>query len=59
MSAPAFPRMTCRKCDRLNPWVFFAPVNIDHKRASCICLGCAIANGWATPQGDLKQGVTL
>ena len=54
-----FPDMNCRKCNRLNPWVYFAPVAVAPFPATCICIDCAIARGWADSQGNLKAGVTL
>lgn len=56
---PRFHLMTCRKCDNRNPMVFFAPVDMLNQHSTCICLECAVALGFATPQGDLKPGVTL
>ena len=56
---PLFNLMYCRKCDNKNPMVFFAPVDNLNQTSSCICLECAVALGFATPQGDLKEGVEL
>jgi len=52
------PRLSCRKCGRANPSVYFASVVIEGI-GSCICMGCAEARGWLDRSGNLKPGVTL
>lgn len=59
MPLETFLQMNCRKCDTVNPMVYFAPVQIDAHKGTCICIACAIASGYTTSQGDLKEGVTL
>jgi len=54
-----FADMTCRKCERLNPWVYFAPVNVAPFPATCVCIDCAKARQWVDRDGNLKAGVTL
>ena len=56
---PMFHLMTCRKCDNKNPMVFFAPVDMGNQHSTVVCLECAVALGFATSQGDLKEGVEL
>ena len=56
---PLFHVMTCRKCSNRNPIVFFAPVNQGNQHSTVICLECAVQLGFATPQGDLKEGIEL
>lgn len=55
----AFPHMTCRKCQKVNPIVFFAPVNVTPQPATCVCFDCAKDRGWLTSDGDLRSDVTL
>ena len=54
-----FAQMTCRKCETVNPVVFFAPVNVAPFPATCICFDCAKARQWVDQNGDLKKDVTL
>ena len=54
-----FPPMTCRKCERLNPMVYFAPVAVEPFPATCICFDCVKARGWLDRDDNLKPGVTL
>ncbi|AUH35729.1 hypothetical protein [Paracoccus tegillarcae] len=52
--------MSCRKCGRLNPWAYFAPVIDPYLPiGTCICLSCAEARGWLDRDGNLKPGITL
>ncbi len=53
------PRLTCRKCACVNPFVYLAPVEIQPGEGTCVCLPCARAAGFLTPDGDLKPGYTL
>lgn len=40
MSGPhPLPHLSCRTCDRSNPWVYFALVVVEGTRA-CICMDC-------------------
>lgn len=50
---------TCRKCGRVNPVVYFAPVNVyDHR--TVICYNCASERGWVNRStGSLKEGIEL
>jgi len=50
--------LTCRKCGRSNPWVYFAPVVVEGI-GTCICMACAEARGWLDRSGNLKPGVAL
>lgn len=66
-----FPDSYCRHCGEKNHIVFFSPVFVEGMDARTgkrcegqgvgthICIPCATAAGYATSQGDLKQGVTL
>ena len=57
MSGPyPLPELACRKCGKLNLWVYFAPVVVE---GTCICMDCATARGWLDRSGNLKPGVTL
>lgn len=58
MSGPIPPELTCRKCGRSNPWVYFAPVAVE-STGTCICMDCAAARGWLYKTGHLKPGVAL
>jgi hypothetical protein len=53
------PRLTCRKCPCVNPLVYLAPVEIKPGEGTCVCLPCARAAGFLTPDGDLKPGYVL
>lgn len=54
------PRLTCRKCGRINPIVCLAPVALAGDReGTCICLDCADARGWLDRDGNLKTGIEL
>ena len=55
---PPLPRLTCRKCAKSNPAVYFAPVSVDGI-GTCICFVCPEARGWLDRAGDLKEGVCL
>jgi len=65
MIGQTFMRMTCRKCEAVNPLVYFAPVveawtpDDVPESGSCVCVPCAIARRWATRDGDLMPGVVL
>ena len=61
MSGPLpLATLTCRKCGRLNPWVYFAPVILPPEPSgTCICMDCAAARGWLDPTGNLKPGISL
>ena len=61
MSGPVtLPRLTCRKCGRISPWVYFAPVILPPEPSgTCICMDCAAARGWLDPTGNLKPGISL
>lgn len=59
MMHATFPQMNCRKCDALNPMVYFAPVSVAPNPATCICFECASARQWLDRDGNLKEGVTL
>lgn len=52
------PQLTCRKCEAVNPMVYFAPVVVDGA-GTCVCFDCAKERNWTTPDGDLRPGVTL
>ena len=56
-----FPPMTCKYCDRKNPFVYFNPVPRDssHTVYACTCLDCAISIGWCTTDGTVKDGVSF
>lgn len=54
-----FATMTCRKCDAVNPAVFFAPVNVAPIPATCICFDCIAKRGWLDSDGNLKKDVQL
>ena len=59
MSGPhTLPRLSCRKCGRINPPVYFAPVAIEGE-GSCICYACAAARQWLDQDGNLLPGVEL
>ena len=59
MSGPhPLPHLSCRKCGRSNPWVYFAPVVVEGI-GTCICMACAEARGWLDRSGNLKPGVAL
>lgn len=53
-----FPELTCRKCEKRNPMVYFAPVSIAGK-GTCVCFECAKSKGWINSHGDIKTGITL
>ena len=53
----SFVDMTCRKCDAINPMVFFAPIPVAPY--SCICFDCAKSRGWTDSDGNLKEGIEL
>ena len=55
----AFPTMTCRKCDAVNPMVYFAPVNVAPTPATCICFDCANARQWLDSEGNVRKDVNL
>lgn len=62
--AQVLPTLRCRKCDRQNPVVYFAPVSIPDKHTdtytgTCICYSCADERGWIDKSGDIKAGVSL
>jgi len=50
------PAMTCRKCDKANPVVYFAPIAENN---TCICLACAKSRQWLDKNDNLKEGVAL
>lgn len=52
------PPMSCRKCGRINPTVYLAPV-VAPGSGTCICIDCAQKRGWLDANGDLKPGITL
>jgi len=52
------PRLSCRKCGRTSPPVYFAPVTIEGE-GSCICYACAEERHWLDPDGDLRPGIEL
>ena len=52
------PELTCRKCGRSSPWVYFAPVVVEGT-GTCICTDCAEARGWLDRLGNIKPGITL
>ena len=52
------PELSCRKCGRVNPWVYFAPVVVAGS-GTCICMDCAEPAGWLDKAGKLKPGVAL
>ena len=52
------PDLSCRRCGRLNSWVYFAPVVVAGS-GTCICMDCAEAAGWLDKAGHLKPGITL
>ena len=54
-----FSNMTCRKCDAVNPMVYFAPVSVAPTPATCICFNCAQARQWLDSDGNLRDGVEL
>lgn len=59
MSGPhTLPRLSCRKCGRTKPPVYFAPVTIEGE-GSCICFSCAEARHWLDRDGNLRPGVEL
>ena len=59
MSSPhPLSTLSCRKCGRSNPLVYFAPVVVDGS-GTCICMDCAKARGWLDAAGNLKPGVSL
>ena len=59
MSGPlTLPRLSCRKCGRTSPPVYFAPVTIEGE-GSCICYACAEERHWLDPDGDLRPGIEL
>ena len=53
--------MECKFCERKNPMVYFNPVPRDasHSVYACTCLDCAIAIGWCTSDGTVKEGVSF
>ena len=53
--------MFCRKCNKDNPIVYYAPVvQVDGKSASVICLDCVSERGWLDHKtGNLKPGIDL
>lgn len=57
-TAPAMPELTCRKCDAVNPLVYFAPVTIEAK-GTCVCFDCAKARQWLDANGDLRPDIQL
>lgn len=59
MSRPILPTLTCRKCGRVNPVVYLAPVIMVACYGTCICLPCARERGWLDQDGNLKPGITL
>jgi hypothetical protein len=52
------PDLSCRKCGRINPWVYFAPLVVEGT-GTCICIDCAEAGGWLDAAGNLKPGIVL
>ena len=55
------PRMTCRKCQKVNPWVYYEPVVIPGDTAgTCICFDCAVSRQWVDPQsGKIRPGYQI
>jgi len=53
-----FQKMVCRKCDAVNPVVYFAPVSLSGY-STCICFDCADARQWLDKDGNLREGVEL
>ena len=54
------PRLTCRKCGRVNPAVYLAPVAFaGDPEGTCICFDCTDALGWLDRDGNLKPGIEL
>lgn len=51
------PDQHCRKCNRKNPWVFFAPISVEPY--SCICFDCAEARDWLDADGNIAKGIEL
>ena len=57
MSGPhPLPELTCRKCGRSSPWVYFAPVVVEGT-GTCICTDCAEARGWLDIEGTWEPGM--
>lgn len=50
------PSLLCRKCGKVSPWVYYAPITENN---TCICLNCAEERGWVDEFGKLRDGVTL
>jgi hypothetical protein len=52
-------QMTCKRCEAVNPTVYFAPVAVSASESICTCLKCADAAGFLTKSGDIKPGYSL
>ena len=49
----------CTRCEKINPFAFYAPHAIDDSESICVCSDCAESIGAIDKDGQIKEGLTL